>query len=237
VARLEEVMIDTPTTGLWLVSGARALLEIANPRHSQKEKILRHVMALHADHVILDLGAGSAFNVLDFFLVARRGILVVVPEATSVENAYHFLKAAFFRRLKRAQPRDRVREAVGRVIAEKNDRAIRSPRDLVERVRETDPQAGEALESAAAGFNPALVVNRVDRPDHRQLGHDMSVACRDYFARPIECIGYLEKDELVVRSVQERCAAAEAYPETPFVRSIRKIAERIEDSRERPRDG
>jgi flagellar biosynthesis protein FlhG len=236
LSRLDEVMIDTPTKGLWLISGARAPLEIANPMYSQKKKILRHVMALHADHVILDLGAGSAFNVLDFFLVARRGILVVVPEATSVENAYHFLKAAYFRRLKSAEPRDRVREVIAGVIAARDSQSIRSPRDLIEQVSASDPDVGEALMVEAAGFDPALVINLVDRPEHRQLGHDMSVACSDYFGRPVECMGYLDKDELLARSVQERCPAAESYPETPFVRSIRRIADRLVDAAEAIRD-
>ena len=77
-------MAPTPVDDLWLVSGAKALVDMANPNYGQKGKILRHINALQADHVILDLGAGSAFNVLDFFLVARKGILVVVPEPTSI---------------------------------------------------------------------------------------------------------------------------------------------------------
>ena len=112
VPNLSDVMSSTTVENLWLVSGARALVDMANPNFGQKGKILRHINTLDADHVVLDLGAGSAFNVLDFFLVARKGVLVVVPEPTSVENAYHFLKAAFFRKLKRAEPRTQVRAAV-----------------------------------------------------------------------------------------------------------------------------
>jgi hypothetical protein len=80
VGSLAEIMNPTPYDNLWLVSGARALLETANPNYGQKGKILRHIANLDVDHVFLDLGAGTALNVLDFFLVARKGILVVVPE-------------------------------------------------------------------------------------------------------------------------------------------------------------
>ena len=33
-------------------------------------------------------GAGTSTNTLDFFLAADKGILVVLPEPTSIENTY-----------------------------------------------------------------------------------------------------------------------------------------------------
>ena len=103
--RLCDILVPTATAGLSLVSGSRAPVDSANPRYAQKVRLLRHIATLPADHAVLDLGGGSSFNMLDFFLAADHGVVVVVPEATSVENAYHFLKAAYFRRMRRAQPR------------------------------------------------------------------------------------------------------------------------------------
>jgi flagellar biosynthesis protein FlhG len=142
VANLSDIMTPTAIKNLWLVSGARALLEMANPNYGQKGKVIRHVAALDVDHVILDLGAGSAFNVLDFFLVARRGILVVVPEATSIENAHHFLKAAFFRKLKMAQPRKQVRAAIAKVVTGSTARDVRTPKNLISKIMTVDPEIG-----------------------------------------------------------------------------------------------
>ena len=96
VESLSDTMVPTPYPNLNFISGSKALLEIANPKFSQKEKLIRHIMSLDVDYVLLDLGAGSAFNTLDFFLSADEGVLVVLPEPTSVENAYHFIKAAFY---------------------------------------------------------------------------------------------------------------------------------------------
>ena len=109
VDSLESVMCEGPVPNLSLISGAQALYEMANPSHSRMRKLLRHIHRLDVDHVFLDLGAGSAFNVLDFFLAADRGIMVIVPEPTSIENAYHFMKAAFFRALRTAAKTTTVR--------------------------------------------------------------------------------------------------------------------------------
>ena len=92
----------TPTgiENLGLVSGALDHLDAANPRYAQKMRFLRHVQQMDVDYAILDLGAGTHANVLDFFLVSDHGVLVLVPEPTAVENAYRFVKAAFWRRMR-----------------------------------------------------------------------------------------------------------------------------------------
>jgi flagellar biosynthesis protein FlhG len=233
VPNLSDVMTPTLVENLWLVSGARALVDMANPNFSQKGKILRHISTLDADHVVLDLGAGSAFNVLDFFLVARKGILVVVPEPTSVENAYHFLKAAFFRKLKRAEPRTQVRAAIEEVMKGSQRKTVRTPRDLISRVWAVDPDAGAALSAEASGFRPALIVNRVDHPRHQQLGEDMVTACREYFGIRMQLLGGLPNDQVVVRSVIEQRPATEFFPQIPFVTALHGVVDKLTFARER----
>jgi flagellar biosynthesis protein FlhG len=225
VGSLAEIMNPTPCDNLWLVSGARAMLETANPNFSQKAKILRHVAMLDVDHVFLDLGAGTAFNVLDLFLVARKGILVVIPEATSVENAYFFLKAAYFRKLKRAQPRRKVKAAVERVMTSDARRAIRTPRDLMAQVMTVDPEAGAALMEEASTFSPSIIINRVERTEQNRLGAEIGSACRDYFGINIRCLASLPDDQLVRRSVAERRPTVDLYPQSPFSSAIRSAAE------------
>jgi flagellar biosynthesis protein FlhG len=227
VANLGEVMTPTPINNVWLVSGAKALVEMANPNFGQKGKLLRHINALGVDHVVLDLGAGSSFNVLDFFLAARKGVLVVVPEPTSVENAYHFLKAAFFRKLKRAKPRDEVRAAIQEVMNGSARDRVRTPRDLISEVWKVNPEVGSALVAEASDFRPGLIVNRVDHPRHEQLGKDMVTACRDYFGIRLQLLGALPNDQLVVRSVMEKKPAARFFPQIPFIAALRGVVDQM----------
>ena len=50
-----------------------------------------------ADLVILDLGAGSSRHTIDFFSLAHLGLLSVLQEPTSIENAYLFLRTLMLR--------------------------------------------------------------------------------------------------------------------------------------------
>ena len=62
-------------------------------------RLLRQIASTGADYTFLDLGSGTGFNVL-FFLIADLGVVSVIPEPTSVENAYRFVKALYYRCLK-----------------------------------------------------------------------------------------------------------------------------------------
>lgn len=224
VSSLSEILTPTPIDNLWLVSGARALLETANPNYGQKGKILNHIAKLDVDHVFLDLGAGTAFNVLDFFLVARKGVLIVVPEATSVENAYFFIKAAYFRKLKRAQPRTQVKAAIDEVMKSDARKFVRTPRDLMAQVMAVDAEAGAALMEEASTFSPTVIVNRVERSEQARLGIEMGSACRDYFGIQLRCLGTLPFDNLIRRSVEERRPAVDLFPQSTFAAAIRSTA-------------
>jgi flagellar biosynthesis protein FlhG len=227
VPSLADVLCETPVPELFLLSGARAFLDMANPKHTQKERLLRHIQTLEADHVFLDLSAGSTFNVLDFFLAARRGIVVVVPEPTSVENAYHFLKAAFFRSLSRATRHPGVRMAVEQVAKERGELGVHSPRELLARVLELDPVAGAALADRARAFAPLLVVNQARTPEHRNVGQDMVVACREYLGTELDYIGAVARDEAVHFAVSRRQPVLESTQSCAFAKDVEALAQRL----------
>lgn len=232
VSSLSEILAPTPFPNLHLISGSRALLEMANPQHAQKEKLIRQISSLDVDFVLLDLGSGSAFNTLDFFLSADEGILIVLPEPTSVENAYHFIKAAFYRKLKKATKRSGVAEAIDKAMEEKIARGIQSPRMLISNVFKINPEAGQALREEADDFRPNIIVNQTRKFDDMNLGRDIAHACRDYFGINIRYLGHVEEDNALREAVRLRKAVLEAFPYSPFSRSIRSLVQNLLEARE-----
>jgi flagellar biosynthesis protein FlhG len=230
VPNLSDVLCPTPYRNLSLVSGSGAFLAMANPKHSQKERLLRQIRTLEADDLLLDLSAGSAYNVLDFFLEARRGIVVVIPEPTSIENAYHFLKAAFFRALSRAARDPQVRHAVEQVMKERERLEVHSPRELIARVASLDRLAGRALEEQARSFQPLLIVNQARTPEHRRMGTDIALACREYLGTEVEYLGAVSRDENVHTAVSQRQPVLELHPYCSFARDVEALAARLLDA-------
>ena len=223
VSSLDDIVLNTSVPGLHLVSGAHALLEMANPKHGQKRRMLGNIRELAADHVILDLGSGTGINVLDFFLVSHHGILVVVPEPTSVENAYHFIKAAFARKLKQTEPRKKIAAALEQLATSGDGKETRSARDLVADVMVIDPEAGAAVLAAAATFAASIVVNRASSASHDRLAAEMSMACREYYGIGVDALGTLPNDPMVARSVIDGEPVAAVHPDSPFATAVKRL--------------
>ncbi len=215
-ASLQEILVPTPVSDLWLISGARSLVDMANPAHAQKMKMIRQIFSLEVDHVFIDLGAGSSYNVLDFFLAAHEKIMVVVPTPTSVENAYHFLKAVFYRKFRRAVRRAGAGRIVDRAMEEKVLRGIRSPRDLIAQVAELHPAAGMALYREMNALRPQVLVNQVRKHEEKELARQMAIACEEFFGVEVGCLGSLRHDDHVLDAIQARRPVLELYPDSPF---------------------
>jgi flagellar biosynthesis protein FlhG len=230
VGSLAELLVQTSVPNLWIVSGHQALLEMANPKPSDKELLFRQIRALDVDEVFLDLGAGSAFNVLDFFLLAQRGIVVVTPEPTAIENAEHFVRAAFYRSLRDVARRPDVASAIRRLRDGGNPRRVRSAGELIALVRAIDPPAAKPLEDRAQTFAPLLVVNQVRAPEQRGVGTRVVASCRERLGVALELVGVLDADPNVFEAVVRGQPALQAFPLSRFSRQVEALAERLQRS-------
>ncbi len=81
VARLEDTIIETTVEGVGLICGADDFLGAANPTYAQKTRLLNQIEALPAQYVLLDLGAGTSFNTLDFFNYCGTKIVLLTASS------------------------------------------------------------------------------------------------------------------------------------------------------------
>ena len=224
IRKLQDAIVPTGIPNLSLISGAQDILEMANPKHGQKLRLLRQIQSLDVEHIILDLGAGTSFNTLDFFLIADQGILAVLPEPTSIENAYRFIKSAFYRRFRTVARDEAVKEVIALAMDQKNKRGIRSPADLVGEACRLNPDVGEQLKRELQSITPKLVVNQVRSKDDITLGFSMRSSCSKYFGINVEFPGYVEYDDHVWRSTKRRRPLLTEYPLCSAARGIETIA-------------
>lgn len=229
-ASLEDVAIQTPVPNLRFVSGALDDVQAANPNYQQKMRLLRHIASMECDVLMLDLGAGTGFNTVDFFLLADAGVLVVLPEPTSIENAYRFLKAAFLRRLRAIQRAFAIKDLIDVAMRNRNALGIHTPADILRIIDERDRELGAAVREQMAGFSPQLVVNQaiVDGvTDDRQVAEDMASACRRFFGIHLRVLGTLPPDDAVKRAVRARHPFVLAEPSAPVSVALTQMSRRL----------
>jgi flagellar biosynthesis protein FlhG len=223
VDTLEEALIETGAPGLRLLSGAGDLLTAANIKHMQKIRILRKLKGLDVDVVLIDIGAGTSFNSLDFFLLSDVAILAAVPEPSSIENGYRFIKSALYRRLRTASQSPAARELVDAAMDPKNDLGLRTPLDLVDRVQGEDPEAAAILRREMASFHPRFVVNEVRDDRDVAVGHHLVAACRRHLGIRASYTGYVHFEDAVWRAVRRRRLFITDSPTSRAAEEIRQV--------------
>jgi flagellar biosynthesis protein FlhG len=225
---LEEIQVDTGIDHLRFISGAGDVPGIANIYYSRKLKLLRHLQKLEADYLILDLGAGISFNVLDFFSSADDGILVTTPELTSLMNTYTFLKGVMFRKLEKAfKEYPEIAELVKTAEAADNEERIGSVDALIERAREYDSDAESIFARNLSEFRPMLVVNRVRNPDESNALEVIEALARKYISIDVDNLGVVSEDPCVHDSISDMQPFMVRNPDSKAADCMRDIADKL----------
>jgi flagellar biosynthesis protein FlhG len=223
VATIQDVLVEVGPSGLSLISGASDLLSAANIKHAQKVRVMNHIRGLDVDVVLIDLGAGTTFNVLDFFLMSDVSVLAVVPEPTSIENGYRFIKSALYRRLRTMASTDDVRSLVDRALDPKNDEGIKTPLELLARVESFDPESAERLRREVGSFQPRFVVNEVRDVSDVAIGHQLVAACARHLGLRASYAGFVHHDDAVWQAVRRRRLFMADAPTSRAAEEIRQL--------------
>jgi flagellar biosynthesis protein FlhG len=212
---------------LRLIAGTDGNLGSPQPSAERRVRLLRALRRLPADFALMDLGAGTQGPTLDYFLAADDAVVLLVPEPTSVENAYTFLRAAFYRRLSLAMVSCGARDLVDEAMDQRNERGIRTPLDLLREVESLDPALGARFAEVVRGFHPRLIVNGVRTAEDVKLGFSIRTVCRKYFGIETDYLGYVSHDDEVRRSVRERRPLLGGDPPSDAAMYLQRIARKL----------
>ncbi len=226
VASLEQVMVPTGVQNLALIAGAYDVLDAANPKYQGKLRIVKALQAIDCDYVLIDLGAGTSFHTLDFWLLAEHAILVILPEPTSIENAYRFVKAAFFRRLQNAQEQFGIPDLISAALSTKEG-AIKTPFEFVARVKALNPVIGLQVESALKAFRARLIVNQARTSADQLVGSAVVSAWKKFFGLEMDYLGAIGYDDEAWRAVRKKRPVLLERPDSHAAKGVLKIADAL----------
>src|SRR4030042_3943742 len=189
VDRLEDIIIYTQVEGIGLICGADDILGAANPTYAQKLRILNQIEDLPADFVLLDLGAGTSYNILDFFNYSSGKICLLTSQATSLQNVYGFIKSALYRQISRAFPKDHHLINLLLEMEEDSLGKVDSLNDLIH--QETDPERLGRLVQLLTDFRIFLVVNMVKSDRDLQAALIIEKVSSAYLTLQQQVLGHL----------------------------------------------
>jgi flagellar biosynthesis protein FlhG len=225
VTSLDKCIVPTGIPNLDLISGAQDSVGVANIGLTEKVRLLQKARELDSDYLIFDLGAGTTNNTLDFFLYADIGVLTMLPEPTSIENGYRFIKSAYYRRLKYSRYLKEIRPLINMAMDAKNPLGIKCPSDLFREVNKQSPEAGMRLKAEIEKFRPKLIVNQARTQTDVDIGFSVKTVCKKYFGIELDYVGYLDYDSAVWQAVRRKRPLMLEFPNSRLVSSIERVVQ------------
>ena len=221
---LEDIILDSPIENLKLISGACGTLGMANPKYSQKQRLIKELRDLPADYVIMDLGAGTSYNVIDFFLSVDEGIVVTTPEPMAIQEAFDFIKLCLLRKLQQTFKNDAKALSLLGIAGDSSLVQFNSPlEEILEKAQKSSKEISDQIEHALTEFRPRLILNMVMEPDEIKEGMTIKTAAAELLSIDLDYMGYVDYDDEMRKSVKELKPFILYNPKSSASRSIAKI--------------
>lgn len=233
-----EVILGTPIMDVHLVAGAREDVFGADGAVDRRllanlwSAILRAKTELGYDFVLLDLGAGTHRHTIDLFCGAHLGIVAVLPEPTSIENAYMFLKTSLWRlidhvghRLMATEMADQIKTALA--SSDGQGFQVRGYADRLRGLSAVYPGFVNHLFTALTGRMVGVVVNQTRSQQDIDIGKSMELIAQRYFGLLSASLGYLNYDEAAWKSLKNRRLLAVDFPQSALTRRTAEVCTKV----------
>lgn len=197
VAKLSDVAIPvTLDRNLRLIAGTGNTLATANMAYASKKRLMKQFQGVEADVVVIDIGAGTSYHALDFFLMADIHVAVATPEPTSLLDLYRFIKLAAIRRVLSCFL---ARSPMSEVLS---SRDFVSVEEVMEIAGATDEAGRDVAAAALQSFRPGLVINRVSGGSHVNILYLRKIL-HQYVGGDLTLLGEIPDDPAVGQAVKK----------------------------------
>jgi flagellar biosynthesis protein FlhG len=224
---LEETVLETPVPNLFLISGERNKLDIANLAYEQKVRMLRAILKLDYHTILVDLSAGTSFNTIDFFTLSDSGIFVCCPEPTSIENFYRLVRSVYLRKIRHILKTHDFRKLAEEAEARNPNAVIHNPEALLDILKEIEPEKGSMIETLLQSFQFKLVLNQVRKQDNPKIGIFIRKVVEKHLGLNIQFLGNVGFDERVHDVLCNKGLFTDKYPYSQTAMDLKALAKGI----------
>ncbi len=210
-----------------LVTGDIHSLESGRIKHAQNQKLFRQIRKLSADNILIDLGAGTHFSTLDSFLLADKKIVVIVPEITSIENMYQFIKTALFRKLHSLFSSHGLKYQFHNTWNKRDAKNIKNINQFMDCLSKTSTEARDIIAEELQNFIIEIIVNQVRNDEDARTGNSVQSVLLKYLGINSCHTGYIEYDDAVWNSIRAKKPVINASPSSRSALGIEKVTENL----------
>jgi flagellar biosynthesis protein FlhG len=222
VDSMAEVVHTFPSLyGLSFIPGSGDTLQTANINFQEKQRLLRGLQDIDCDVLLLDVGAGTNYHALDFFMHSDLQVCVALPDPTSIMDLYTFLQLATIRKMLASFL------SQSEVAAILKSRSFQSLGEVFELAEATQAGSREKAQEGLRYFHPLLIVNR-DRAGGQVNKTKLRMMVGKYLGIDIPELGDIPEDDKVDRALKGFLPVCEMYPQAPASQALQAIAQRLD---------
>ncbi len=229
---LEEVAFATSIPNLYLISSTRCSLEIANLFYAQKVKVISAIKSLPFDYILLDLGPGTHFNTLDFFLISPEGLFVTTPEPTAIENTFIFMRSIYLRKLKLSLKEANMWHIYQEEVPKLSKGTVKSPLGFIKILIAREPEKGKIFEDLLSKLHFRLILNKFRGQVNENLGEQLVEVCNRHLYPSFDFLGNISYDSRVYESILARNIFIRKYPYTKTVSDLQNMVRNLIEGRQ-----
>ncbi|MGL1932906.1 MAG: AAA family ATPase [Desulfotalea sp.] len=205
---------------LQLIPGTGDTLHSANMTYQEKQRILRAVKNIDTDIILFDVGAGTSYHTLDFFMASDIQICIALPEPTSIMDFYTFIQLATIRKtLSSFLSSGEIAKAV-----KKNKFSTLT--EAFKLIEEIKPGGRKKAQESLRYFNPLLIINRVGLGSKLNKAKLHSMASK-YLGIYLPDLGDIPQDDMVLESLRAYLPVVEYAPNSPAALAYKDVTGKL----------
>ncbi len=206
--------------GLQLVPGTGETLQTANMTFQEKQRLLKSIATIDADIILIDVGAGTGYHTLDFFMFSDLQICVTMAEPTSIMDFYKFIQLATIRK---ALKSFLSHSEVSKTLKKNNFQTISEVFELAEQVQQG---AKLKIQKDLDSFHPLLIINKVVHGSRLNTLKLKKLSSK-YLGIYLPDLGEIPEDSCVVDALHSYLPVSEYTPTAKATVALEKIAVKL----------
>jgi len=224
---IHDVVLETTQPNLSIISSSGCSLEIANLYYAQKLKLIRAINKLYYDYIFIDLGSGTHFNTLDFYLISNHGILITTPEPVSIENMFRFIKSIYLRKLKAVFIEHCLNIICNDYLKNAKESHIASLSDIINFVKQYDDKNNTSIENYIKDEKIGLILNQFRWQVDTEFGHKITKICNKHLYFSYHFLGTISSDNKIADATMNNRVFVKEYSYAKAATEIYNIARAI----------
>lgn len=221
---IDDIILQTPA-GVDFVGGAGDILGMAHINNFEKIKFLNYLKRTNYKYVVLDLGAGTSYNMIDFFNFAEKKLLIMTSEPTSIENSYGFLKVSIYRNIEKFLISDKRFENICKRIKSRSFH-YQKVDDILADIATVDVKVKEKVKDIISNYKAGIVLNMLKFKKELNVFYGFENVSKKYLGISVEKIGFIPYDINVSESLKRLAP----YYKTLEDKSFREFFDDVRDT-------